>query len=99
MFSAFTKQQAEDVLSGAKAHKIRLCSIETVTSGLLAAALTSVPGASEVFERGFVLYHESAKATGLGVSAAISEKYGAVSSTVTGALAEGGGLGAFLGTR
>ena len=90
MFSSVTKQQAEEVLAGAKSHQIRLCSVETVTSGLLAAALSSVPGASEVFERGFILYHESAKATGLGVSAAISEKYGAVSSPVTEGLAEGG---------
>jgi nicotinamide-nucleotide amidase len=48
-----------------------------------------VPGASKTFERGFVLYHDSAKATGLGVPEAISRQYGAVSAEVTRGLAEG----------
>ena len=42
-----------------------------------------------MFERGFVLYHDSAKATGLGVAESISRTHGAVSAEVTRGLAEG----------
>ncbi|SMF48718.1 nicotinamide-nucleotide amidase [Tistlia consotensis] len=77
------------VLAVAGAAGLRLASAETVTAGLVSACLTSVSGASSIFERGFVLYHGSAKASGLGVSAAISEAHGAVSAEVTRALAEG----------
>lgn len=40
---------------------------ESCTGGLVAAALTSVPGSSEVFDRGFVTYSNAAKIEMLGV--------------------------------
>lgn len=90
MFPDKTKDLAAKVLEGARNAQIRVVAVETVTSGLVAAALTSVSGASSIFERGFVLYHDSAKATGLGVSEEISRRHGAVSAPVTNGLAEGG---------
>ena len=81
---------ASSALAAARDEDIRITTVETVTSGLVAAALTSVSGASRIVERGFILYHESAKATGLGVSREVSEKHGAVSGPVTHGLAEGG---------
>ena len=45
--------------------------------------------ASPAFERGFVLYHDSAKASGLGLDDAVAEMHGAVSAEVTVGLAEG----------
>jgi nicotinamide-nucleotide amidase len=48
-----------------------------------------VSGASQIFDRGYVLYHESAKATGLGVAEDVSRQHGAVSAEVTQGLAEG----------
>ena len=57
--------------------------------GLVSSCLTSVPGASSIFERGFILYHDLAKSTGLGVPEAISKHHGAVSAEVTKGLAEG----------
>jgi len=80
---------AAEALKAAKAKGIRLATAETVTAGLVSACLTSVSGASEVFERGYVLYHSSAKATGLGVSEEVSAKHGAVSAEVTRGLAVG----------
>lgn len=80
---------AADVLGMARQRTITLSAVETVTSGLLSACLTSVSGASEVFERAHILYHSTAKATGLGVQAEISSKHGAVSAEVTRALADG----------
>lgn len=89
IFPAALTDAAGRVLAAANAAGLRLASAETVTAGLVSACLTSVSGASNTFERGFVLYHGSAKASGLGVSASIAEEHGAVSAEVTRALAEG----------
>ena len=89
MFSEQLLEQAREVLERAKAKDFRIATAETCTAGLVSSCLTSVPGASKIFERGFVLYHDSAKATGLGVPEAIAKQHGAVSAEVTKALAEG----------
>ena len=58
---------------------LMLAAAESCTGGLFAGAITSVPGASEVFERGFVTYSNEAKMEILGVSIETLEKNGAVS--------------------
>lgn len=80
---------AAAALDAAKRKGILLATAETVTAGLLSSCLTSVSGASQIFDRGYVLYHESAKANGLGVAEEISAQFGAVSAEVTCGLAEG----------
>lgn len=80
---------AASVLDAAKNKNVRIATAETVTSGLVSACLTSVPGASDIFERGFILYHSSAKSTGLGVDESVSSQHGAVSAEVTVELAKG----------
>lgn len=89
MFPAQLLERAAKALDAARRKDVRIATAETVTSGLVSSCLTSVPGASKVFERGFVLYHDSAKATGLGVPESVSRTHGAVSAEVTKALAEG----------
>jgi nicotinamide-nucleotide amidase len=89
MFPAHLLDQAARALDLAKAKDVRIATAETCTAGLVSSCLTSVPGASKIFERGFVLYHDSAKATGLGVPEAVSRAHGAVSAEVTKDLAEG----------
>jgi nicotinamide-nucleotide amidase len=89
MLSEQLLQRAAKALEAARAKDVRIATAETCTAGLVSSCLTSVPGASKIFERGFVLYHDSAKATGLGVSESISRMHGAVSAEVTKALAEG----------
>ena len=89
MFSREMLDQAAHVLDLAKAKDIRIVTAETCTAGLVSSCLTSVPGASRIFERGFILYHDLAKSTGLGVPEAISKRHGAVSAEVTKGLAEG----------
>ncbi|HJU21986.1 MAG TPA: CinA family protein [Casimicrobiaceae bacterium] len=89
MFPAQLLERAAKVLEAARTKEVRIATAETVTSGLVSSCLTSVPGASKIFERGFVLYHDSAKATGLGVPESVSRTHGAVSAEVTKALAEG----------
>jgi nicotinamide-nucleotide amidase len=82
-------EAAAAALDAAKKKNCRIVLTETVTSGLVSACLTSVSGASQIFERGYILYHESAKASGLGLLPEVAAKYGAVSREVTVGLAEG----------
>lgn len=62
---------------------------ESLTGGLLAAALTSVPGASAVFRGGVVAYATDLKATILGVPTDLLERHGAVDPEVAAEMATG----------
>ncbi len=62
---------------------------ESCTGGMVAAALTDIPGSSTVVERGFVTYSNDAKAECLGVPMALIESHGAVSEAVARAMATG----------
>jgi nicotinamide-nucleotide amidase len=62
---------------------------ESCTGGLVAAALTEVAGASDVFERGFVTYSNAAKQEMLGVGEDIIVTFGAVSIATAWAMARG----------
>ena len=72
---------------------------ESLTGGLLAAALTDIPGASAVFRGGVVAYATELKAVLLGVDRGLLDACGAVSAEVAAAMAEGvrGRLGAAVG--
>lgn len=62
---------------------------ESLTGGLLGAAITTVPGASVVFRGGIIAYATDLKAQLLGVPAALLAARGAVDPEVAGAMAEG----------
>src|SRR5690606_7437993 len=62
---------------------------ESCTGGQMAALITAVPGASAVFEAGFVTYSNAMKTALLGVDAATLETRGAVSEAVVRQMAEG----------
>lgn len=62
---------------------------ESCTGGLLAARLTERPGSSAYFAGGVVAYSNEAKIDLVGVDRALIERFGAVSSEVAEALAEG----------
>ena len=70
-------------------RNLRLATAESCTGGLIAAALTGVPGSSAVIEAGFVTYSNEAKARMLGIEPALIETNGAVSEPVALAMAEG----------
>lgn len=62
---------------------------ESCTGGLLAAALTDIPGISSVFLAGMVTYSNEAKIRDLGVAEGLVQHQGAVSLEVARAMAEG----------
>jgi nicotinamide-nucleotide amidase len=62
---------------------------ESLTGGLLGAAITTVPGASSVFRGGVIAYATDVKAALLGVSAALLAERGAVDPNVAGMMAAG----------
>lgn len=80
---------AANVLNLCRERGLLLVTAESCTGGLLAAALTAVPGASEVFERGFVSYSNTSKSEMLGVPYWLIERHGAVSEDVARAMAGG----------
>jgi nicotinamide-nucleotide amidase len=82
-------EQAERLLSVAREKKLKLATAESCTGGLIAAALTEIPGSSDVFERGFVTYSNEAKTDLLGVAKELIARHGAVSEQAAEAMALG----------
>ncbi|MGH7057417.1 MAG: CinA family protein, partial [Acetobacteraceae bacterium] len=80
---------AATLLSRFRERGLRLVTAESCTGGLLAAALTAVAGASDVFDRGFVTYSNAAKAAMLGVPDALIASEGAMSEAVARTMAKG----------
>ncbi len=80
---------ARDLLEAARARGVTLATAESCTGGLVAAAITSVPGSSDAFDRGFVTYSYASKTDLLGVRPALLAAHGAVSAEVARAMAEG----------
>ncbi len=66
-----------------------IATAESCTGGLIAGAITDVPGSSDIFDRGFVTYSNAAKADMLGVDLQLIERHGAVSEEVASAMASG----------
>ncbi|CAN5201021.1 CinA family protein [soil metagenome] len=62
---------------------------ESCTGGLVSAALTEIPGSSDVFEVGFVTYSNDMKTEVLKVSHDVLDTFGAVSIATAWAMAQG----------
>lgn len=71
---------ADSVVRLLRERKETVAVAESCTGGLLGAAITSVPGASTVFDAGFITYSNAAKGATLEVSPVTLQRYGAVSS-------------------
>ena len=80
---------AGQVISMLRAARQTVAAAESLTGGLVAAALTSVPGASEAVRGGVVSYATDLKATLLGVPQAMLDAHGAVYAGVAAAMACG----------
>lgn len=80
---------AAKVLALARTRAQMIATAESCTGGLIAGALTEVPGSSDVFDRGFVTYSNAAKRQMLGVQAETLQAHGAVSEPVAREMALG----------
>jgi nicotinamide-nucleotide amidase len=80
---------ARKVIEANRAIGRRIAVAESCTGGLVSAALTEIPGSSDVFEAGFVTYSNEAKHDALKVSGDVLETFGAVSIAVAWSMAQG----------
>ena len=80
---------AANVLKLARSSKILLVTAESCTGGLIIGTLTSIAGSSDVIDRGFVTYSNTAKTDMLSVPAEMIATHGAVSEQVARAMANG----------
>jgi nicotinamide-nucleotide amidase len=80
---------ARRVIDENRAVGRRIAVAESCTGGLVSAALTEIPGSSDVFDAGFVTYSNEAKTALLGVARDLIETFGAVSLAVAWAMARG----------
>ena len=72
-------QSSERLISEAKKLNIIISTAESCTGGMLASFLTSIPGSSAVFDRGFITYSDSSKIDLLNVNPNTIDNFGAVS--------------------
>lgn len=89
MIDIETREAAERVFRLLRERNLKLVTAESCTGGLVAGAITEIPGSSDVFDRGLVTYSNEAKQRLLGVGASLLETHGAVSAEVAKAMAEG----------
>lgn len=80
---------AETLFKSAKSRGVMIATAESCTAGLIAGAITDVPGSSDIFDRGFVTYSDAAKVAMLGVSQATLDAQGAVSEKIAAEMAKG----------
>jgi nicotinamide-nucleotide amidase len=80
---------AEALIKLFSAKKLVIATAESCTGGLVAGALTEVPGSSAVMDRGFVTYSNAAKQEMLGVPLETLKRFGAVSRETAEAMARG----------
>lgn len=80
---------AERLQAACLAAGLTVSTAESCTGGLVAHALTEIPGSSEYFLGGIVAYADQTKRTALDVPAELIERHGAVSAQVARSMAEG----------
>ncbi len=80
---------AQAVVDENRALGRRIAVAESCTGGLVCAALTAIPGSSDVVDVGFVTYSNAAKMRALGVNQDILSTFGAVSIATAWAMAQG----------
>lgn len=89
MFADDILDLAARALQSARENHAMITTAESCTGGLVSAALTAVPGSSDVFDCGFSTYSYKAKTALLGVPQGILVEHGAVSEEVAALMAEG----------
>ena len=89
MFSEKLLGKAQILSDLLKKNKLMLSTAESCTGGLISALITSLPGSSCIYDRGFVTYSNKSKVDLLTVPTFFLEEYSAVSKETAIAMAEG----------
>ncbi len=89
MIGPQTLDQAAALVDLLRGKGFLAATAESCTGGLVAGALTAIPGSSDVVDRGFVTYSNEAKAEMIGVPPALIAEHGAVSQAVALAMVAG----------
>jgi nicotinamide-nucleotide amidase len=89
LFAEDERPVEELVLEAARSAGVAVGVAESATGGLVAARLTSIAGASEVFRGGIVAYDNNVKVAQLGVPEDVLAAHGAVSAETAAAMAAG----------
>lgn len=79
----------ESIVELLKKKQLTITTAESCTAGLLAGRIMNVPGASSIYNEGYITYSNDAKEKLLGVSHETLETYGAVSSQTASEMAAG----------
>jgi nicotinamide-nucleotide amidase len=99
LFGEDERSVAEIVLDLCRRRGLTLATAESCTGGMVAARLTDVAGASDVFLGSIVAYADGVKAGSLDVPSSVLAEHGAVSAEAAAAMADGvrSRLGADIG--
>lgn len=81
--------QAAAVGAALRAAGLTVATAESCTGGLIGHLITEIPGSSDYFAGGAIVYSNAAKSAILGVPAVTLETYGAVSAETAQAMAQG----------
>ncbi|MEN3185479.1 MAG: competence/damage-inducible protein A [Atribacterota bacterium] len=82
LFSSYGDTLEEAIGKMLREKKFKIAIAESCTGGLLGDRITNIPGSSEYFERGYIVYSNRAKMEELGVPEEVLETKGAVSEEV-----------------
>ncbi|WP_421579458.1 CinA family protein [Shinella sp. M31] len=83
------EETARSIVADFTEKKLLIATAESCTAGLIAGAITEIPGSSGVFDRGFVTYSNEAKREMIGVANATLKAHGAVSRPTALEMAQG----------
>jgi nicotinamide-nucleotide amidase len=89
MCPMFLRSRVRRVYERLASDSLTITTAESLTGGLIAAAITSIPGSSRVYSGGFVSYSETMKNRLLGVEESLIARHGVVSVEVAASMATG----------
>jgi nicotinamide-nucleotide amidase len=81
--------KAREVVEANRKAGRKIAIAESCTGGLVSAAITEIPGSSEIFEAAFITYSDASKIAQLKVGEELVETFGAVSVATAWAMARG----------
>ena len=89
MYSDEINKLSKKIITIGAKNKVLISTAESCTGGMIGSVITSVPGSSSVYDRGFVTYSNESKAELLDIDINLINKYGAVSKEIAVLMAEG----------